>query len=79
VLIEWTGGVCPLTPLENLLRRLGGEAGYGGGFVEHYLLPLLYPRELTRPVQLVLGAGVILANVVVYGWWWARARRRRGA
>jgi len=75
VLIEWTGGVCPLTPLENSLRRLGGEAGYAGGFVEQYLVPLLYPRALTRPMQVALGAGVILANVLIYGWWWWRRRR----
>lgn len=72
VLIEWTGGVCPLTPLEIALRRRGGEAGYAGGFVEHYVLPVLYPNELTRPVQVALGAGVVLANVVIYGWWWRR-------
>lgn len=75
VIIEWTGGTCPLTPLENLLRRLGGEAGYGGGFVAHYLLPVLYPPGLTRPVQLALGTGVVIVNGVVYLWWWRRRRR----
>lgn len=76
VLIEWTGGVCPLTPLEIALRRRGGEAGYAGGFVEHYVLPLLYPSALTRPVQIALGAGVVLANVVIY-WLVFRARGSR--
>ena len=76
VLIEWTGGVCPLTPLEIALRRQGGEAGYAGGFVEHYVLPLLYPNELTRPVQVALGAGVVLANVLIY-WLVLRARGSR--
>lgn len=66
IVIEWAGWICPLTPLENRLRRLGGEAGYAGGFVEHYVLPVLYPRGLTREVQLILGALVLLLNVAVY-------------
>jgi hypothetical protein len=65
-LIELAGWICPLTPLENELRRRGGEAGYSGGFVEHYLLPLIYPAELTRMTQLVLGALVVAVNVTVY-------------
>ena len=77
VLIEWTGGVCPLTPLEVALRRRGGEAGYAGGFVEHYVLPLLYPSELTRRVQIALGVGVVCVNLVIYGLWWRRVRARR--
>ena len=64
--IELLGGICPLTPLENHLRRLGGEAGYTGGFVEHYVLPALYPDGLTREIQLALGLFVIVFNVVVY-------------
>ena len=76
VLIEWTGGVCPLTPLEIALRQRGGEAGYAGGFVEHYVIPVLYPSALTRPVQVALGAGVVLANVVIY-WWVGRAAKSR--
>lgn len=79
LVIEWTGGMCPLTPLENHLRRLGGEAGYGGGFVEHYLLPVLYPAALTRSTQLVLGAAVLVVNAVVYAVWWWRRRRPAGA
>lgn len=65
-LIEVAGWICPLTPLENHLRRLGGQAGYGGGFIEHYLLPLLYPPGLTREVQLVLGGLVVAVNIGVY-------------
>lgn len=64
--IEFLAGICPLTPLENHLRRLGGEAGYTGGFVEHYVLPVLYPDGLTRGVQLALGLFVIVLNIVVY-------------
>lgn len=75
-LIEVVGFVCPLTPLENRLRGAAGQAGYEGGFVEHYLLPVLYPAGLTREVQWVLAGGVVLINVVVYGVVWRRRRRR---
>ena len=73
-LIEFTGGICPLTPLENALRRRGGEAGYQGGFIEHYITPIIYPGELSRPVQLALGAFVVLINVLLY---WQVVRRGR--
>ena len=73
-LVELAGWPCPLTPLENELRRAAGEAGYAGGFLEHYLLGLLYPPGLTRGVQIGLGAAVVAANLAVYGWVW----RRRG-
>jgi Protein of Unknown function (DUF2784) len=72
--IEFVQGICPLTPLENHLRRLGGEAGYSGGFVERYVLAVLYPEGLTREVQLVLGGLVILVNVAVYAVVWRRRR-----
>ncbi len=65
-LIEFKGWICPLTPLEQSLRRAAGQAGYEGGFIEHYLLPVLYPAGLTRGVQLVLGAAVIAVNLAVY-------------
>jgi hypothetical protein len=76
VWIEWSGGLCPLTPLENALRRQAGEGGYDGGFVEHYLIPLIYPEGLTREWQWVLGAGVLVVNVAVYTMVWTRSRRR---
>ena len=66
-LIELRGGVCPLTPLENSLRASAGQAGYQGGFIEHYLMPVLYPEGLTRGVQLALGALVIAVNLGIYG------------
>ena len=59
---------CPLTPLENRLREAAGQAGYTGGFVEHYLIPVIYPAGLTPQVQLWLGAVVLLINVPVYLW-----------
>jgi len=71
-LIEFTGGICPLTPLENRLRVLAGEAGYAGGFVEHYVTAVLYPDGLTRGAQLGLGAAVLLVNSLIY---WVLLRR----
>ncbi|HEX2779661.1 MAG TPA: DUF2784 domain-containing protein, partial [Gemmatimonadaceae bacterium] len=73
-LIEFVGFVCPLTPLENNFRRRGGEAGYAGGFIDHYITGTLYPGGLTRDAQLVLGLLVLGLNVGVYGIWWRRRR-----
>jgi len=72
--IEFAGGICPLTPLENRLRHLGGEAGYSGGFIDHYVTALIYPHGLTRGVQLALGVLVVLVTVILY----RRAWRRMG-
>jgi hypothetical protein len=74
-LIEFAGWVCPLTPLENHLRRAAGTAEYAGGFVEHYLLPVLYPVGLTRGTQYLFGAFVVGVNAAVYWWVWRRTRR----
>lgn len=71
---ELSSTICPLTPLENRLRELGGQAGYAGGFVEHYLWPLIYPAALTREMQIGLGLVVVLINLIAYAWW-LRARR----
>jgi cobalamin synthase len=77
-LIEFRGWVCPLTPLENSLRASAGQAGYEGGFIEHYLLPVLYPTGLTREVQVVFGTLVIAVNLAVYAMvLWRRARGPR--
>ncbi|HZM00542.1 MAG TPA: DUF2784 domain-containing protein [Planctomycetota bacterium] len=73
--IEFGGWICPLTPLENRLRQAAGEAGYSGGFVEHYLLPTLYPEGLTRGHQLGLGAVVLAINAVAYALLVRRTRR----
>ena len=75
VLIEYTGWICPLTPLENSFRMRGGEAGYSGGFIEHYIQPLLYPVGLTRSTQLVLGSLVLVLNLTAYGIVVSRMRR----
>lgn len=73
--IEVAGWICPLTPLENHFRQAAGEAGYAGGFIEHYLLAVVYPADLTREIQLALGFAVLALNLLVYGVWWRRRRR----
>ena len=75
--IAVTGFTCPLTPLENRLLRLGGWAGYQGGFIEHYVTAALYPDGLTRQAQLLLGAAVLALNLVVYWRVVSMARRER--
>ena len=66
--VELTGSLCPLTPLENWLRRRAGGGAYASSFVEHYFLPVLYPASLSRELQWALGALVLLVNAAVYGW-----------
>ncbi|MCW5501184.1 DUF2784 domain-containing protein, partial [Pseudomonas aeruginosa] len=75
--VEFLGLLCPLTPWENRLRHAAGDAGYDGGFVEHYLLPLIYPAGLTPALQWMLGGIVLLLNLVVY-LYLLRRRRRAG-
>jgi len=72
---EFTSTVCPLTPWENALRQRAGEGGYSGGFIEHYLLPLIYPAGLTPHMQLGLGVMVVVLNIIVYAAVWRRWRR----
>jgi hypothetical protein len=76
--VELSGRICPLTPLENRLRELGGAPGYTQDFVSHYLLPVIYPAGLTREVQWALGIVVALLNAGLYAAW-IRGRRRRAA
>jgi hypothetical protein len=76
VLLEFYGWLCPLTPLELSLRVAGGQAGYGGGFVEHYILPVLYPDELGRSLQIAMGGFVIVINIALYGWLLWRLKSR---
>jgi len=68
--VELTGWTCPLTPLENWLRAQGGEASYRSDFIAQYLLPVLYPEDLTRDLQLLLGTIVIALNAAIYWWLW---------
>jgi hypothetical protein len=73
--VEFSGWICPLTPLENWLRTQAGENGYQSDFVMHYVLPLLYPAGLTQEVQLLLGAIVVAVNLAIYGWIWRTTHR----
>jgi hypothetical protein len=66
VVVQWADLICPLTPLENLLRRFGGDTAYAGRFIEHYLAKLLYPDALTLELRYVLGALLIVINAAVY-------------
>ncbi|MCC2957429.1 DUF2784 domain-containing protein [Massilia sp. IC2-477] len=66
--IEVLGAICPLTYLENHMRLLAGGSGYSGGFIDHYLLPLIYPGAMSRGLQLALAAAVLLINAGLYGW-----------
>jgi hypothetical protein len=75
-IIELTGWICPLTPLENALRQRAGDDTYAGDFLAEYLLAALYPDGLTRGVQLALGAGVIAINLAVYAVVLRRSRAR---
>ena len=75
--VELSGSICPLTPLEVTLRRGAGEAGYGGDFIGHYLVSLIYPAGLTRELQMALGAAVLLLNLIVYFILWRRRSIRR--
>lgn len=77
VWIEATGGLCPLTPLEQSLRRAAGEAGYAGGFIDHYLGAAIYPEGLTREVQWALAGLVLAVNAVAYAMIFRRARAAR--
>ena len=74
-LIALYGWYCPLTPLENHWRRLAGQQGYDTGFIQHYLLSFIYPEGLSRPLQIMMGLGVIVITVTVYSMLW---RRRSG-
>jgi hypothetical protein len=73
------GWICPLTPLESALRRAAGEAGYAGGFLDHYVRVVLYPPGLTRGVQVALGIAAVAFNVAVYAWAWRRREAQKPA
>jgi hypothetical protein len=77
ILVELQGWLCPLTPLEQHFRTLAGETGYSGGFVQHYLLPIIYPAGLTREVQFLLAISVITINLVIYAVIYVKYRHGR--
>ena len=67
-LLEFFGWICPLTTLENELRRNNDREAYSSGFIEHYIIPVIYPEELTRDIQIVLGIAVVFLNLFIYMW-----------
>jgi hypothetical protein len=77
IIVEYSDSICPLTPVENYLRERGGLGAYSGDFVEHYLLPLLYPARLTRGTQLLLGSTALVFNALIY-WRVLWTRRLKG-
>lgn len=77
--IEVSGGICPLTPLENGLREAAGATGYGEDFLGHYIVSLLYPEALSRDTQFVLAALLGAVNLVIYGIVWRRRRKAASA
>ena len=72
--VEISGRICPLTTWENSLRHSAGESGYAESFIEHYVVPIIYPAGLTRGVQIAIAGLVIVANLVIYGWLLIRSR-----
>ncbi len=75
--VEFFGWICPLTPLELSLREMAGQQRYSGGFVENYVMPVIYPAALTPTIQLWLGVFVVLLNLAIYTFVFARSRRGR--
>lgn len=77
VLVQWMSWTCPLTPLENWLRDAAGGSTYRGGFVQHYVIPVLYPLDVGRQLHLALGLVVLAANAAIYGVLLGRRASRR--
>lgn len=75
VLIEVTGGICPLTPLEMRFRLAAGDPGYGGDFIDRYLLPIIYPSGLTRGLQIGLGIALLFFNITIYAFAWYKCNK----
>ena len=74
--IEVSGGICPLTPLENHYLRLAGEQGYQGGYIDHYLIPIIYPAGLTRNTQWMIAVLALVINLAIYTWIICRRRKQ---
>jgi hypothetical protein len=66
ILIELSGWICPLTTLENKLRQNNTDGTYATSFIEHYIIPVIYPEGLTRDIQIILGMVVIAINLIIY-------------
>lgn len=74
-LVEITGWFCPLTPFENLLRQRAGKITYRSDFIDHYIMPALYPDALTHELQIILGLSVLFINLLIYAWIWHRSKK----
>jgi hypothetical protein len=79
IYVELTSTICPLTPLENVLRRAAGAEAYAGSFVDRYVVPVVYPPGLTPGLQAAIGAGLVVLNAVLYASAWRRFRSRRAS
>ena len=66
-LAHWT---CPLTPLEQRLRLLAGQSSFQGGWIQHYVDPIVKPLGMPRKLELVAGVSVVVWNAVLYGVVW---------
>ena len=77
MLLEFRGWLCPLTPLEKYFNALGGAAGYEGGFIKHYLAPIIYPAGLTPNIQIILGGVVLVVNLIIYYFVFLKYSRRK--
>ncbi|MDY6978342.1 MAG: DUF2784 domain-containing protein [Pseudomonadota bacterium] len=77
IYIQFSGGYCPLTPLEKTFRQLAGMETYDGGFINHYLIPIIYPPGLTYEMQIMIGIGLIVLNLLFYGLYIYQIKRRR--
>ena len=69
--------ICPLTPLENRLRHAAGDAGYSGGFIEQYLIPLIYPAGFPEEIFKLMGAGIVIINIIAYSVLYKRGKRNK--
>ena len=78
ILIEFFGWICPLTTLENELRRNSEDGAYSTGFIEHYIIPIIYPEGLTRDIQIVLGIAVFVLNLFIYTLFFKKWARQTG-
>ncbi len=78
VLVQFVSWMCPLTEWENTFRQQAGDAGYAGGFIEHYIVPIVYPANLTPHVQLSLASLVVVLNAAAYAVYWRKWRKKRG-
>lgn len=77
ICVEWNRWICPLTPLENYFREKSHMSGFTGSFTEHYLVPILYPDQLTNTQQWLMGGGVLIVNLIVYGIVFGKIKKSR--